>query len=130
MFENLTRFPIESESLAWEAREVLRDKDGHPHLWLRIRMTGTHFPHRASEPYLQVGKVRSAFAIIEPDGLSVSGYFDRPVGGGPVEFGYEGDGPLLRSARPLDVPATATLDRNLLPREVRNLDRFPAEGPR
>jgi hypothetical protein len=88
-------------------------------------MAGTYFPEPAAEPYLQVGEVRSAFARIDPDGQSVSGYFDRSVAGGAVEFGYDEDPPLLRSARPFDTRTVTRLDRARLPAGVGGLDRFP-----
>jgi hypothetical protein len=124
MFANLISFPIQSERLEWSAREVLRDLSGKPHLFWRVKMTGTQFDERALPPYVSVGGVRSIFAVIAPDGLSVSGYFDRPLRGGVVEFGYHDEPPLLRSARRFEAGAVSRLDRARLPPEVANIERF------
>jgi len=125
MFSNLIQFPIESSQLQWEAREALRDIHNQPHLFLRVRLSGTHFPQRAPEPYIRIGEIRSRFALISEDGLSVSGYFDRDVQGGTVEFGYGEEPALLRAANRFEAGSLIRLDRNRLPREVKNLDRFP-----
>jgi hypothetical protein len=119
MFIDLIEFPIVSGRLQWDAREVVQDLFGRPHLLLRIRLVGTHFPHRALEPFLRVGGVVSRFAQISDDGLSVSGYFDRPVENGrPVEFGY-GAQVLLRTGRPFSQERAPRLDRGRLPTGVR-----------
>ena len=125
MFSNLIQFPIESSQLLWEAKEVLRDVLDQPHLFLRVRLTGTHFPQRALEPYIRIGEVRSRFVLISEDGLSASGYFDQNVQRGAVEFGYGDEPVLLRAARRFEAGPILRLDRAQLPRDVKNLDRFP-----
>ncbi len=124
MLRNLIDFPVESDRLKWEAKEVLRDIGGRVCFFVRLRIEGTDFAQRALPPYVQVGKLRAAFTRIERDGLSVTGYFDRPVPEGPVEFGYGDEPPMLRCARRFEPPVVVRLDRALLPQQVANLEHF------
>lgn len=124
MFLDLIDFPIESERLHWEARQVLRDLHQEPHLLIRVKLTGTFFPQRAEEPFVRVGEVRSRFVEIAEDGQSISAYFDEPVPPrGFVEFGY-GDEVLLRVPRRFSLDAVRMLDPKRLPANTRFLDRF------
>jgi len=128
MFRDLIDFPIESERLRWEARLVVRDLNQQPHLLVRIRLTGTHFPDRALEPFVVVGKVRSRFVNIADDGLSADAYFDEPVPqGGRIEFGY-GAEVLLRLPRAFDSEAVELLDLKRLPSNTRFIERFLGKG--
>lgn len=120
---DLVKFPIESGRLKWEARQVLRDLHGKPHVLLRIKLTGTHFPQRALEPFAAVGKVRSLFVEISEDGLSASAYFDRPLPqGGSIDFGY-GDKVFLR-LKAFESKAVERLDFKKLPKETQGLEKF------
>ena len=124
MFMDLVDFPIESERLRWEARLVVRDLYQEPYLFLRLKLTGTLFPHRALEPFVIVGKVRSRFVTIADDGLSACAYFDQPVPeGSRIEFGY-GNDILLRLPRAFDPQAVEILDPKLLPRDTHFIERF------
>lgn len=124
MFMNLIEFPIESERLQWEARQVVRDLYNQPHLLMRVKLTGTFFPQRAEEPFMRVGKVRSRFVVIADDGQSASGYFDEPPPERDlVEFGY-GDQILLRATRRFSMDGVRPLDPKRLPAKTRFLDRF------
>ena len=124
MFSELIDWPIASERLKWEARHVLRDLPGGPHLLFRIRLTGAHFPERGAEAFVRVGRIRSRFVEIASDGLSLTAYFDQPPPSeGIVEMGY-GHRVFLRCARPFDLGLGGRLQRALLPPGVRNLDVF------
>ncbi len=124
MFADLIDFPIESERLRWEARQVLRDLHQEPHLLMRLKLTGTYFPQRALEPFVIVGKVRSRFVEITDDGLSANAYFDEPLPEGEKpEFGY-GEEVLLRFPRAFDNDAFQPLDPERLPRNTRFTARF------
>ena len=124
MFWDLIDFPIESERLRWEARLVVRDLDQNPHLLMRIKLTGTHFPQRALKPFVVVGKVRSLFVSIADDGLSACAYFDQPLPPGDrIEFGY-GMEVLLRFPRAFSHEAVELLDPKRLPNNTRSIERF------
>jgi hypothetical protein len=124
MFEELIQWPITSDGLQWHGRYVLRDLEGEPHILFRLTLTGTHFPARAAEPFIQIGRLRSRFVRIASDGLSASGYFDHPPSSqGIVEFGYAHT-IFLRCRREFDLREVEVLRRSLLPGDVRNVDRF------
>jgi hypothetical protein len=131
LFNDLIDWPIVSDRLQWEGKQVLRDLAGEPHIFFRLKLSGTFFPERSSEPFVQIGKLRSRFVRIAPDGLSANAYFDQsPPSGGVVEFGY-GSQVYLRCSRRFESGNIARLNRALLPANVRNLDRFAQalEGP-
>ena len=124
MFNELIDWPITSDRLHWEGRQVLRDLDAEPHLLFRLTLSGTHFPERSAEAFMQVGGHRSLFVTITPDGLVAHGYFDHPPPAvGPIEFGY-GHRVLLRCRRGFDLRDVGLLKKALLPPNVRNLERF------
>jgi len=128
MFMDLVEFPIESEHLRWEARLVVRDLNEEPHLLMRIKLTGTHFPQRALKPFVLVGKVRSRFVSIADDGLSACAYFDEPLQqGGRIEFGY-GTEVLLRFPRAFEREGVELLDPKRLPSNTRFTERFFGKG--
>jgi hypothetical protein len=124
MFRDLIDFPIESNRLHWEARLVVRDIDQEPHLFLRLKLTGTYFPQRAQIPFVAVGKVRARLIIIPEDGLSVRAYFDEPLPlGGKIVFGY-GPNALLRFSEPFNQEEVSMLDAKRLPTNIQNINRF------
>jgi hypothetical protein len=85
----LIRLPDPKVNVRAEIREVVRDVNGRPHVFLRIKLTGWYFPHRAQEPFMVVGKVVSQRVIISRDGLSAEGYFDKPLRAAKsLSFGY------------------------------------------
>lgn len=109
------------ERMQWDAREVVRDIDGKPQLWLRLRLQGPVFTHRALEPIVTVGGVTSRCVEIASDGLSVHAYFDRlPPEGAVIEFGYE-DGVLYRFPRVFHREGIHVLDHQRLPKGLRPL---------
>lgn len=121
----IVRRPDPRETVRAEVSEVVRDRDGRPHVWLRVRLTGWHFPGRALEPFLLVGDVVSRFVVLDPDGASASAYFDRAFPPAErVSFGY---GRVV--AWDFDVavsPRVPRLDRARLPKDA--LDPFTAPG--
>ena len=124
MFGDLIEFPIESERLNWEARQIVRDLYNEPHLFIRLKLTGTFFPQRALEPFVLVDKVRSRFVQISEDGLSAYAYFDQvPPETGRVEFGY-GEEVLLRFPRRFSSQSVEFLDLNLIPKGTKNVKNF------
>jgi hypothetical protein len=120
MFTDLIEYPIESSRLRWEARQVVRDLHQVPHLLLRLKLAGTYFPQRALEPWVRIGRLRSRFVQIAPDGLSASAYFDRLPRGGTVELGY-GPDVLLRFPERFGAEPLRALEVKRLPPNVRLL---------
>ena len=124
LLRELITFPIEHARLSWDARQVLRDLKGTPHLFLRVRLAGGHFPHRALEPFVRIGRMRSVFVEIADDEQSAKAYFDAPPpDDAAVEFGY-GDEALLRFPKRFVRTDATVLDRRRLPSATRNIERF------
>jgi len=87
--EEVVRLPDPRSAVKLTAREVVRDTDDRPQVFVRLRLSGWHFPQRAPEPFMVVGKEVSNFVLIGPDGLSADGYFDvMPPPARLVSFGY------------------------------------------
>jgi hypothetical protein len=87
--EDIIRPPDPRHTVRGELREAVRDLQGEPHLFLRLKLMGWHFPGRARLPFVLVGDVLSRFVVIAPDGLSATAYFDRPLPPAErVSFGY------------------------------------------
>lgn len=85
----LIRVPEPKNDVRAEIREVVRDVEGRPHVFARIKLTGWHFPERAPEPFMLVGKVVSQRVEISRDGKSAQGYFNVPLPASKrVSFGY------------------------------------------
>lgn len=124
MLQDLVELPIQHLRLRWEAKQVLRDLDGKPYLFLRLHLTGAQFPHRALEPFARVGNIRSMFVEIAADEQSANAYFDRsPADDAVVEFGY-GQDVLLRFGKRFMAADVKILDRRRLPRSTRNVEQF------
>jgi len=88
-FEDIVRLPDPRRSVKAEVREVVRDVQERPHVFVRVRLTGWHFPQRAPEPFLTIGRAVSAFVLIGREGTSADAYFDvRPPAAERVSFGY------------------------------------------
>lgn len=91
MYFDLIKFPIRHEALKWEAREAVLDVAGRPHLFLRIKLTGTEFPVRALIPQVWVGDVYARTVLIDKDRRTVRAYFERPLPRrGELYFGHNG----------------------------------------
>ena len=91
MYYDLIKFPLEHENLKWEAREALLDVNDVPHLFLRIKLTGTEFPLIAQIPQVWVGKTFAKHVLITEDHRTVCAYFDTPpTEGEEIYFGHLG----------------------------------------
>jgi hypothetical protein len=116
--KELIRLPDPMKNVRAELREVIRDVFDKPHVFIRVRLTGWHFPGRAPEPFMAIGNVVSRTVIIDPDGFGANGYFDKalPVAR-RVSFGY---GKVIQWDFPLSIdPKKMTrLERSRLPKEV------------
>ena len=87
--KEIKRLPDPRKDVRAEVREVLRDVKGKPHVLLRLKLTGWHFPHRAPEPFVVVGDVLSKKVIIDRDELTANAYFDKPLPRADrISFGY------------------------------------------
>jgi hypothetical protein len=115
---DIIRLPDPREHVRLELREVVHELHERPHLLVRARLTGWHFPHRAEEPFLLVGDVVSRLVRIAPDGLTADAFFDRPL---PhvhiVSFGY-GRTIAWDFALHVDMERVERLDRARLPEGV------------
>jgi hypothetical protein len=112
--KELIRLPDPRKNVRVEVREVVRDVFETPHILLRARLTGWHFPHRAELPFLVIGDVVSHMVIIDRDGLGANAYFDqRFPAAEQVSFGY---GNTIHWDFDVHVHADVPcLDRSLLP---------------
>lgn len=109
--QDIIRLPDPRKSVKAELREVVRDVKEKPHVFVRVRLTGWHFPRQAPEPFMVIGDAVSKFVILDPDGNAAEGFFDTMVPSGRmVSFGY---GKIIS----WDFPVTIN------PRNVRLLER-------
>jgi hypothetical protein len=116
--KELIRLPDPRKNVRIEVREVVRDVFDKPHVFIRVRLTGWHFPGRALEPFLAIGRVVSRSVIIDRDGLVADAYFDKPLPAAKrISFGY---GKIIRWDFDLSIdPKKITrLDRARLPEGV------------
>jgi hypothetical protein len=112
-------FAAEPPQLSWEAQEVVREVDHHPHLVLRVTVRGGFFPHRALVPFVRIVEreqvVASAwFTETAGDSSALFAYFPTDVdGAGVIEWGY---GPQVfgRASERFDPRAAKRLDRDRL----------------
>ena len=117
MYYDLMKFPLEHDKLKWEARESLLDVNGVPHLFLRIKLTGTEFPLVAQVPQAWVGKTFAKHVLITEDRRTVRAYFDSPPPeGGEIYFGHLGKAELRFG--PFRTATLVKLDRSRLPKNV------------
>ena len=87
--KELIRLPDPRSKVQVELREVVQDVRQKPHLFIRVRLTGWHFPHRAPEPFVLIGDVVSHHVVLSRDGLQADAYFDAPLPPAKVlSFGY------------------------------------------
>ncbi len=85
----IVRLPDPRKNVKVEIREVVRDLPKKPHVLIRVRLTGWHFPERAPEPFLAIGNVVSKFVLIEDAGATADAYFDVSLPAAKrVSFGY------------------------------------------
>lgn len=118
MYYELIKFPLEHEKLRLEARESLLDVNGVPHLFLRIKLTGTEFPLIAQIPQVWFGETFAKHVLITDDRRTVHAYFDAlPPEGEDIYFGHLGKAELrFRSFMPAS--RLVMLDRSRLPKNV------------
>jgi len=118
MFDDLIKFPIEHERLRWQAKEVVKDLDLKPHLFVRLTLTGARFPVMAQLPVVRVGNVRSHHVIISEDQLTAHAYFRQELPArGTIAFGF-GDAVLLRFRPSFAARQLRRLDRKRLPKGI------------
>lgn len=111
-------YPDRREILRWDVREVVVDQAEGPHLFTRLELAGIAFAPRALEPFMAVGKVRSRFVQLDPDGARARGYFDHPLdAGGRIRFGY-GDETVLEVDADVGERPILRLDRERLPKGI------------
>lgn len=109
-------------ALTWQAQEVVREIDRHPHLLVRITVRGATFPHRAMGPFLRIVAGKTAvfpwLTEVSGDSSALVGYFptDLPEDG-VIEYTYPGEAPRRVPARFSPVPVKR-LERARIPREV------------
>ncbi len=120
------RRPDPRKSVQVELREVVRDVGNKPHVFIRARLSGWHFPERAPEPFVVIGKAVSRFVVIGPGGDTADAYFNvRPAAAREVSFGY-GKAISWDFEAHVDAQALPRLDRARLPKGV--IDLRPARN--
>jgi len=117
-FEQITRLPDPSIKVRADVREVVHDVANKPHVFVRVRLTRWHFPERAPEPFMVIGKTVSKFVRIGANGTFADAYFDvRPPKARRVSFGY-GDTISWDFDVAVDPSRSARFDRKRLPKGV------------
>ena len=117
MYFDLIKFPIQHENLKWEAAEALLDMRGKPHLFVRIKLSGTQFPVVAQIPHVWVGKVYARRVTIDDDRRTARAYFDQPLPRDEeLYFGHAGHAELAFGR--FDPKRIVMLDRTRLPKDV------------
>jgi hypothetical protein len=88
-FEEIIRLTEPKPSVKAEIKEVVRDVAEQSHVFIRVRLSGWHFPERALEPFVVIGKVVSRFVRIGPDQTTADAYFDVDLPAADrLSFGY------------------------------------------
>jgi hypothetical protein len=117
MYNDLVKFPIRHEKLHWEAREALLDVHGIPHLFMRIKLSGTKFPLFAQAPDAWIGKIPARHVLVSEDQMSVRAYFSLPIPeSGEIRFGHAGRAELEFGS--FSQAGIVKLDRKRLPENV------------
>ena len=87
--KDIIRLPQQPPDIKIELREVVRDVGKKPHVFVRVRLRGWHFPERALEPFMIIGDEVSKFVLLTSDGSIADAYFDKhPPRARRVSFGY------------------------------------------
>lgn len=87
--QDIIRLPDPRKSVKAELREVLRDEKERPRLYVRVRLSGWYFPHRAPEPFMVIGDAVSKFVVIDHESKTADGFFEAMVPTARVvSFGY------------------------------------------
>jgi hypothetical protein len=117
MYFDLIKFPLEHEKLRWQAQEALLDVHGRPHLFVRLKLTGTVFPVLAQVARVWIGETLAKHVTIDEDRQAVRAYFEEPLPeGGGIYFGHLARAELRFGD--FDVRRIERLDRARLPRDV------------
>ena len=116
--KDIIRPPDPRRKARVDLREVLLDAERRTRVYERVKVSNYYFPLRAEAPFVMVGDVVSRYAKIAADGLSITGYFDRPVPAAErVTVGY-GRTVFVDFDVPVDPRGMARLDRLRLPPHV------------
>ncbi|OPY86394.1 MAG: hypothetical protein A4E72_01674 [Syntrophus sp. PtaU1.Bin208] len=119
--KEIIRVPDPRKNVKAEIREVVRDMAKKPQIFIRIRLSGWHFPERALEPFLVIGKAVSKFVLIDPEGTSADAYFDvMPPAAARLSFGY-GNIVSWDFSIKVDPAGIERLDRERLPKGIIDL---------
>jgi len=106
---------------AWNAKEVVKEVNGKPHLLVRLELQGDYFPSRAIVPMVRIVTDRGAenawFTEESPDQRSLIAYFRPGVPAGVIECAY-GSEPAVRAPTVLDPTKIARLDPKRLPQGI------------
>jgi hypothetical protein len=87
--KDIIRLPDGRDSVRAVLHEVVREVSGKPQVFIRVRLTGWSFPHRAREPFVVIGDAVSSRVVIDADGTAANAYFDKPLPDSrAVGFGY------------------------------------------
>jgi hypothetical protein len=116
--KDIIRLPDPRRNVRVELREVVIELHHKPHVFLRMRITGWRFPHRAQEPFVLVGETVSRLVQIAPDELTADAYFDHPIP--PAKSFTVGYGRIAEwdFDVPLDARRVERLDRARLSRDI------------
>ncbi len=119
--KQIIRMPDPRKNVKAEIREVVRDVAEKPHVFIRVRLSGWHFPERAPEPFLVIGKAVSKFVLIDPEGTAADAYFDvMPPAAARLSFGY-GNIVSWDFSIKVNPAAIERLDRERLPKGIIDL---------
>jgi hypothetical protein len=103
----------------WEAKEVVRDLSGRPHLFVRLTLSGFRLDERALEPIVRVGGRVARFTRSGFPEPVLHAYFDETLPEGePIDFGFEDAGILHRFPARFTEMEVTRLDRGRLPKNV------------
>ncbi len=116
--QDIIRLPDPRHEARLTLREVVRDKDGTPHTWIRVELTGYGCPAGAADYSLLIGDTLSRFTRLSGDGLALRAYFDRPLPRARVVTLIYGRTALADFPMDIDMRAIARLDRSRLPKGV------------
>ena len=110
-------------NITWQAREVIREVNGRPHVLVRVEVQGAYFPHRAVPAFVRVTgpegrSMDSWFTEISEDNRRLLAYFplDLPQRG-RVEYGYAGQ-VLGAAAIEFETDKALKLDRARVPQDA------------
>lgn len=87
--KDIIRLPDPRKNVKAEVKEVVHEWKGRNSIYIRVRLTGWHFPERALEPFMVIGNAISQFVRISNEGSVVDAYFSVvPPVATSISFGY------------------------------------------